>query len=423
MNPHLSPDYKQTELGVIPEEWRTSTIQDLLDRGVIVSHLDGNHGELYPRSDEFKESGVPYITANDLCGHRVSFNNCKFLSEERARRFRKGVAKSGDVLFAHNATVGPTALLKTDLDYVILSTTATYFRCDQEKLLNSYLLYAIQASPFVAQYRAVMAQSTRNQVPITAQRKLSIAIPSTKAEQKAIAEALSDADALIESLEQLVAKKRNLKQGTMQELLTGKKRLPGFSGEWEIKRLGDLAEIQRGASPRPIDDPIWFDESSIIGWVRISDVTRSGKYLKETTQRLSALGVRHSRPVYQGSLIMSICATVGRPVITEIDVCIHDGFVVFDNLQCDKHFMYHFLKSIEGDWSRHGQTGSQMNLNTALINGTAIPVPCLEEQIAIAAVLSDMDAEIAELETQLVKTRSLKQGMMHKLLTGEIRLL
>jgi type I restriction enzyme, S subunit len=116
----VKPGYRQAEVGVIPADWETPTIQELLDRGAIVGHLDGNHGELYPRSHEFKESGVPYITANDLCGHRVSFSNCKYLSEERALRFRKGVAKNGDVLFAHNATVGPTALLSTKLAYVIL---------------------------------------------------------------------------------------------------------------------------------------------------------------------------------------------------------------------------------------------------------------------------------------------------------------
>jgi predicted nuclease of restriction endonuclease-like (RecB) superfamily len=243
----------------------------------------------------------------------------------------------------------------------------------------------------------------------------SIAVTFIKAEQEAIAEALSDADALIESLEQLIAKKRQIKQGAMQELLRPR-------DGWVWKKLGDLASIQRGASPRPIDSPIWFDDNSSIGWVRISDVTRSGMFLRETTQRLSTLGIRHSRPVSRGSLIMSICATVGRPVITEIDICIHDGFVVFDHLRTDKYFMYYILKSIEGDWARHGQTGSQMNLNTGLINRTEITVPPKAEQTAIATILSDMDTEIAALEEKLAKAHQLKQSMMQELLTGRIRL-
>ncbi len=119
---------------------------------------------------------------------------------------------------------------------------------------------------------------------------------------------------------------------------------------------------------------------------------------------------------------MSICATVGRPIITKIDVCIHDGFVVFDDLEPDQLFMYYVLKWIEPDWLKHGQTGSQMNLNTGLINGTPIKLPPRAEQIAIAAVLSDMDAELSALVARRDKTRNLKQAMMQELLTGRTRL-
>jgi type I restriction enzyme S subunit len=208
----------------------------------------------------------------------------------------------------------------------------------------------------------------------------------------------------------------------MQQLLTGQTRLPGFSGEWVEACLGDLARIQRGASPRPIESPVWFDDTSSVGWVRISDVTSAGMYLTETQQRLSPLGIQHSRPVERGNLIMSICATVGRPVITEIDVCIHDGFVVFDKPQADKHFLYYVLKWIEPNWTKQGQTGSQMNLNTPLINGTKIMLPPTDEQKAIASALSEMDADLTALESRLAKTRDLKQGMMQELLTGRTRL-
>ena len=194
--------------------------------------------------------------------------------------------------------------------------------------------------------------------------------------------------------------------------------------DWEVKTLGELSNIYRGASPRPIDDPIWFDEKSQIGWVRISDVTKSKRRLKETTQRLSELGVRHSRFVPTGSLIMSICATVGRPIITDIDVCIHDGFVIFEKSQVSQDFLYHSLKSLESDWSKSGQTGSQMNLNTGIINPTKIPLPPTKaEQEAIAEALSNTDTLIESLEQLIVKKRNLKQGAMQKLLTGKKRLL
>ena len=235
----VMPGHKRTEVGVIPEDWRLLTIQELLDKRYIISHLDGNHGELYPRSEEFKDYGVPYIGSNDFSNGLVDFTRCKFLSESRAKLFKKGVARNGDVLFAHNATVGPVALLKTSLDFVILSTTATYFRCDQRYFSNIFLLYALQAPFFTRQYHAVMAQSTRFQVPITTQRKFSLIFPPLP-EQRAIAAVLSDVDALITALDRLIAKKRAIKQGVMQQLLTGRKCLPGFSGEWESASIEQL---------------------------------------------------------------------------------------------------------------------------------------------------------------------------------------
>jgi len=252
---------------------------------------------------------------------------------------------------------------------------------------------------------------------------ISIKLPEVE-EQRVIATALSDVDALIAALDKLIVKKRAIKTAAMQQLLTGKVRLTGFSGEWEKKQLRELAVITRGASPRPIDSPIWFDENSNTGWVRISDITNTGIFLYETTQRLSSMGIKHSRPVARNSLIMSICATVGRPIITKIETCIHDGFVMFEHLSVDQLFLYYVLSLIEKDWSNYGQTGSQMNLNTGLINKTTVRIPNSRiEQNTIATVLSDIDAEITALEARRNKTQAIKQGMMQELLTGRTRLI
>lgn len=194
--------------------------------------------------------------------------------------------------------------------------------------------------------------------------------------------------------------------------------------DWRVATLDALAHsIRRGASPRPIDDPVWFDEASKVGWVRISDVTQSGRYLVETTQHLSQQGIRHSRYLPYGALIMSICATVGRPIETRIDVCIHDGFVVFERPVVAQDFLYHVLKDLEQEWSGKGQTGSQMNLNTGLIKSTLVPIPPTAiEQKTIAEALSDADALIESLEQLIAKKRQIKQGTMQALLTGKQRL-
>jgi len=413
----LKPGYRQTEVGVIPESWEVKSANQ------IGKPVRG--GSPRPAGDAryFNGAYIPWLTVAALtnipASQLVVTETASCLTEEGALHSR--TLSAGTLILANSgATLGVAKILG--------------IKCCANDGIAALLEFSKSVSPrYVAHFINTKTRYLRDTVATgNGQPNLNtelignfkIPFPPTKGEQESIAEALSDADALIESLEQLLAKKRHLKQGAMQELLTGKKRLPGFSGEWEMKPLGSLARIQRGASPRPIDSPIWFDENSSIGWVRISDITQAGMYLLQTTQRLSALGVQNSRPVCRDSLIMSICATVGRPIITAIDTCIHDGFVAFDNLRAGKHFLYYILKFIEADWPQHGQTGSQMNLNTGLINRTTVRMPAMiEEQTALAAILGDMDAEITALETKLTKTRHLKQAMMQELLTGRIRLL
>lgn len=414
----LKAGYKQTEVGVIPEDWTIQSVQDLINNNSILGHLDGNHGALYPRSEEFKNYGVPYISANDFGIHHVNFQSCKFLSETRAKRFRKGIAKNGDVLFAHNATVGPVALLETNLEYVILSTTATYFRCNPDKLSNTFVLYLLQSPLFVRQYQSVMSQSTRNQVPITAQRKLIVTLPPTKAEQEAISEALSDTDALIESLEQLITKKRHIKQGTMQQLLTGKKRLPGFSGEWEVKRFCEVVQLckeridPRRTAPREFCielEHIEQETGCLVGYT----ITSAGSSLKS---------VFHEGDVLFGKLRAYLrkywLANREGVCSTEIWVLLAIRSLL------TPQYLFQIVKVdsfVEVASSAYGTHMPRSDWN--IVKNFELALPTLPEQTAIATILSDMDTEIATLETQLAKTRSLKQGMMHSLLTGRIRLL
>ena len=160
------------------------TLQQLLDMGWIVSHLDGNHGSDYPRKTEFIDKGVPYISANCVIDGNVVMSKAKYLSADRAAQLRKGIAKNGDVLFAHNATVGPTAILQTSEEKVILGTSLTYFRCNDETISNEYLLAFMRSRQFIKQYNDVMRQATRNQVPITKQRTFTFLIPEIDVQHK-----------------------------------------------------------------------------------------------------------------------------------------------------------------------------------------------------------------------------------------------
>lgn len=157
--------------------WERVTLQTLLDRGWIEGHLDGNHGGDYPRKDEFIGDGVPYISAKCIDDDRLDISRAKHLSPSRAALLRKGLAKNNDVLFAHNATVGPVAILHTEEEKVVLGTSLTYYRCNPAHMLPEYLAQYMRSFEFKAQYLQVMRQSTRNQVPITKQREFFHVVP------------------------------------------------------------------------------------------------------------------------------------------------------------------------------------------------------------------------------------------------------
>ncbi|GAA8010161.1 hypothetical protein HpCS36_04250 [Helicobacter pylori] len=186
---------------------------------------------------------------------------------------------------------------------------------------------------------------------------------------------------------------------------------------WQKVRLGDIAEIKRGASPRPIENPKWFCANSNVGWVRISDISKNSRFLYKTAQKLSKKGIEKSRFIKQNSLIMSMCATIGKPIITKIDTCIHDGFVVFENPKIDLNYLYYFLCYIEKEWLESGQQGSQVNLNVDLIKNKEVFYPKdLNEQIAIANILSDVDHYLCSLDALILKKESVKKALRIKML-------
>ncbi|MGN8426595.1 restriction endonuclease subunit S [Helicobacter pylori] len=243
-------------------------------------------------------------------------------------------------------------------------------------------------------------------------------------EQIAIANILSDVDHYLYSLDALILKKESVKKALSFELLSQRKRLKGFNQAWQRVRLGDIAEIKRGASPRPIENPKWFCANSNVGWVRISDISKNSRFLHKTAQKLSKKGIEKSRFIKQNSLIMSMCATIGKPIITKIDTCIHDGFVVFENPKTDLNYLYYFLCYIEKEWLESGQQGSQVNLNVDLIKNKEVFCPKdLNEQIAIANILSDLDHEIISLKNKKRQFENIKKALNHDLMSAKIRVL
>ena len=180
--------------------------------------------------------------------------------------------------------------------------------------------------------------------------------------------------------------------------------------------IGSFSKVRRGASPRPIGAPKYFGGE--VGWIRISDVTNSSKYLRKTEQYVSPLGESLSVRVNPGDLIMSICGTIGKPIIIDIPACIHDGFVqLYDIQNADIEYLYYLLQFHERDLGARGQPGTQVNLNTGIVEAFQVFFPSLPDQRKIAIILSTVDAVIEKTEQAIEKYRAIKQGMMHDLFT------
>jgi type I restriction enzyme S subunit len=268
-----------------------------------------------------------------------------------------------------------------------------------------------------------------------------VSVPTTPAEQRAIAHVLDTVDAVIEKTERLIAHLDQARQGLLHDLLTrgidenGQLRDPAthpeqfhetelglLPREWTVAPVADLVEVRRGASPRPIDDPRWFADGGP-GWVRIQDVTASGDYLRHTRQSLSEAGAQRSVEVGPGDLIMSIAATVGRVVIVDMDARIHDGFVRLRPRSDYVHgpFLMWRLRQSLRSFTSMGQTGTQMNINAEIVRHVVMPVPSLAEQERIALAIEAASVRIQREFVSLAAGRRLKAGLMDDLLTGNVR--
>jgi len=191
---------------------------------------------------------------------------------------------------------------------------------------------------------------------------------------------------------------------------SGVKWLGKIPAYWEVKKVKRICLVHRGASPRPIDDPIYFDDEGEYAWVRIADVTASDRYLEQTTQRLSALGKARSVALEPGDLFLSIAATVGKPVITKIKCCIHDGFVYFAGLNENREFLY-YLFACDQIYKGLGKLGTQLNLNTDTIGDIYLPIPSGLDQQAIVQFL---DRERAKIDSLIEKKERLIELLQEK---------
>jgi type I restriction enzyme, S subunit len=405
----IKPGYKQTELGIIPEDWRIATIGNLgtVGRGRVISHRDiaRSKSPLYPvYSSQTSDNGVlGYLDTYDFDGEFITWTT--------------DGANAGTV-FPRNGKFNCTnvcgTIKLTSDDYIFVSKVLGTFapRYVSRHLGNPKLMNNIVKSIYIP-------------------------LPPTIIEQEAVAEALSDTDALIESLEQLIAKKRLIKQGTMQALLTGNKRLAGFSGDWEVKTLGELLHFSGGLSASR-------DQLSTEGfcYLHYGDIHLSTKTFIDVLSEYQAIPklniplnkVSRSSLLDDGDIVFVDASEDDEGTSRHVVIINKNNIPFISGLhtivaknkttaldQIYSRFCFQ-TTGIKRQFYYYSVGTKVSGISKTNIAKILIPVPKLSEQIAIGAMLSDMDEEIIALESKLFKFRQLKQGMMQELLTGRIRL-
>ena len=409
----VRPGYKQTEAGVIPEEWESNSLEKCLETQPaygIGAPAVPDRADLprYLRITDISDDGKFHPNPPSSVNHALS---------------GRYLLKEGDITIARTgASTGKSYLYSKQDGNLVYAGFLIKISPNKETLSPAFLANYLKTQKY---WKWIKQTSMRSGQPGISGRQLSllqVPLPSI-VEQRAIATALSDMDALLESLNVLIAKKRAIKQATVQQLLSGKIRLPEHQDRWQLQRLGDLATMSSGGTP-PSSNPEYYDGD--IPWVSISDMTKGGKFISKTDRNLTALGLQNSAAKIfpKNTVLYSMYASLGECSIANIPTSTSQailGIQTGDSLLSE--FLYHYLNYIKPTIASLGQQGTQNNLNKGMVQDLIIPTPHMKEQEKISKIIDEMDYEIETLDQLKVKNTNLKQAMMQELLTGRIRLI
>lgn len=420
----VKPGYKQTEVGVIPEDWDVRKLVDLVDqsRGI-------RYGIVQP--GKFDPQGRFMVRGQDYSKGWVDPEELFKVSAVVEERYRNARVKAGDLIITIvGAGTGHVEVVPAWLNGANLTQTTARIAIAPQTADSGFCCAILQSNfgkTQVAGYVKGAAQPGLNCGDV---EKFLIPLPHSLPEQRAIAEALSDVDGLLGGLNRLIAKKRNLKQAAMQQLLTGQTRLPGFHGKWVVRTLGDLGSTYGGLIGKTKRD---FGEGSG-QYVTFMNVMSNVIIDTDTFELVKVSPAESQNRVMKGDLLfngssetpeeVAMCAvfTGDVPNLFLNSFCF--GFRFRAGAEADGLFMAYYLRSKAGRelMKSLAQGSTRYNLSKTALLKSPLRLPRLPEQTAIAAVLSDMDAEFAVLERRREKTRALKQAMMQELLTGKTRL-
>ena len=381
----MKEGYKQTEIGVIPEDWEVKPLNEIapLQRGFDLPY------------SQMEEGKYPVVFSNGV----GAFHNAY-------------MAKGPGVITGRSGTIGKVHYISTN--YWPHNTTlwVTDFHGNDEK----YVYYLFQTVPWeLFNSGSSVPTLNRNDIHDTLH-----AIPP-RPEQHRIAEALSDMDELIASLEKLIAKKKAIKQGAMQELLTGKRRLPGFSGEWNTVELRNLGQFVGGGTPSTNNLDWWKGK---IPWISSSDLEVNQIRTINMSRHITKEAISHSATNLcpAGTVLVVSRVGVGKIAVAPVNLCTSQDFTNIIVNNCNPFFLAYTLSKVMKEKAATTQGTSIKGVTSDEIASIKVRIPSRQEQEAIIDALDSIDKNIGSIEKQYLKARQIKQGMMQQLLTGKIRL-
>ena len=417
------PDrYKRTKVGVLPQDWEVASVEELFTFERTASNS---------RSDLSASGAVAYVHYGDLhtrFNHFIDVSHAQLPYLSEPENVTATLLRDGDLVVADASEdevgVGKSAEIRNVGSKKAISGLHTFLlRGRNKRICHGYRGYLLESKPVKQQIKRSTTGLKVFGISKAALAKVLLPLPSPT-QQRAIANALSDVDSLLESLDALIAKKRAVKKATMQQLLTGKTRLPGFSGKWESKTLGEVAIIRSGATPSTEVNAYW---NGSIPWCTPTDITNTpGKYLLKTERSITTAGLAScgASLLPAGAILLCSRATIGEVKIATSPTCTNQGF---KSLVCksgvSNEFLYYLLLTLKPRMIERGTGSTFLEIGKRDVASIVTRLPVGEEQQAIATVLSEIDAEIAALEQRRDKCHRVKQGMMQQLLTGKVRLI
>jgi type I restriction enzyme S subunit len=430
------------------------SIGDLIKLGAIRAHKDGNFGSLYPKIEDFVEDGFPLLTAKVVNDGRIDFYAAQKLSKEKAALLKYGFIQPKDVLLSHNATVGRVAVVPDFRGSALIGTSLTYFRLDESKLLPRYLAAFFEGRDFQNQLSAVMGLSTRNQVPITAQRLLEIEVPSLN-EQHKISSFVSSIDdritllretnTTLEAIAQALfkswfvdfdpvhAKMQGLTPEGMDEATAAlfpdsfeQSELGAVPKGWSIKAMADVSTVGIGKTP-PRKEQHWFSESqSDVRWVSIRDMGSVGVYAAETSEFLTTDAVEkfNVRRVPDNTVLMSFKMTIGRVAITDGEMTTNEAIAHFKlepGAPISSEFIYLHLKQF--DFSKLSSTSSIADaVNSKTVREIPILLPSFEVLRAFQDQVGVLFSALKNREQHAQSIAQMRDVLLPRLISGQLRL-